>query len=411
MYDNLRAEVLVRRSFPWILGSLVALATLAAPASAQDGWLGLEIRFRGGDTTPVIEGVVPGSPAESAGILAQDRLMEIDGEPASPARFELMRRGLDAGDEVDLVLDRGGQRVVTTLAAIEAPEDIRRQRERISVFLPGRGAGGDSVWVNLQLNLDSLRANLAQINRERLDSIRIRMDSVRVQMDALNDSIREHLDEARLEEMQEQLRRLDIGRVALDAAREAREAALEARERVRVLGLDGDSLRVLIDGLADSVDPFIYGRVDGDSIAALALRGMTFDFDSAWAFPDSTTFAWISDPDAYRFYTPFFAGQRTVAGAELAELNPSLARYFDVDAGVLVVDVADRSPAADGGIEPGDVIVEVNGEPVTSIRDVREIFSRLTFAWPWTVDRDTPETVVAVTVVREGQRRELELRE
>ena len=37
----------------------------------------------------------------------------------------------------------------------------------------------------------------------------------------------------------------------------------------------------------------------------------------------------------------------------------------------MVVDVAPESPAADAGLEPGDVVVEVNRRPVNSAADYR----------------------------------------
>lgn len=392
-----RSALSIRALFT-VLGSLVVVGLAASPAAAQDGWLGLEIRFESGDAAVrapsggealVIESVVPGSPADSAGIQADDRVVEIDGSPASNEELDRLRRDLDPGDSVDLILDRAGERVAVTVTAAEAPADIRRRR--MSILLPSRGARRDSVWVDLQLDLDSLQARIEALNRERLDSIRVRMDSIRVQMDSLNE-----------ERLAETARQLESSQRALEEARRARERAL-------VLSLDADSLRrsfYIQPFIADSIQALVRAWTDNDSIQSF-WRGFV-DGDSIQALVE----AWTPDFDQFRFYSPFFAGQRTVAGAELADLNPSLARYFDVDAGVLVVDVTERSPAAEGGLEPGDVIVEVNGDEVTSIQDVREAFSRLTFARVWGRDRDTSsEPTVSVTVVREGDRMELELRE
>ena len=107
-------------------------------------------------------------------------------------------------------------------------------------------------------------------------------------------------------------------------------------------------------------------------------------------------------------FWPKVWGQRVVAGAELTELNPSLGRYFGVDEGVLVTEVTAGSPAAEGGVEPGDVIVEVDGEEVTSVRDVRGSVSRLSFGRTWRTNRDAPAPDgIPITVVREGERLEL----
>ena len=89
-------------------------------------------------------------------------------------------------------------------------------------------------------------------------------------------------------------------------------------------------------------------------------------------------------------------GMRVVGGAELAPLDPELARSFHVDGGVLVLEVLDGTPAKAAGLEPGDVIVAVEGEVVTTIAQFRQALNQ---AW-----REPP---VDVQVIREGQRRSL----
>ncbi|MBD0321350.1 MAG: PDZ domain-containing protein, partial [Gemmatimonadetes bacterium] len=73
---------------------------------------------------------------------------------------------------------------------------------------------------------------------------------------------------------------------------------------------------------------------------------------------------------------PFYmeVGRRAVAGAELSELNPELARYFRVDDGVLVLQVARSTPAARAGLQGGDVIVRAAGRSVGSVADLRRAF-------------------------------------
>jgi membrane-associated protease RseP (regulator of RpoE activity) len=356
------------RIFSALLGMALASGLSASAASAQDGWLGLELRVEGANGagggrsgTLVVESVRPDSPADSAGIRANDRLVEIDGSPASEAELDRMRRALDPGDSVSLVLDRAGERIPVVVAAAEAPADVRRRR--VAILVPR--ARRDSVWIDLRLDLDSLQTQIDALNRERLDSIRVRMDSVRVRLGAF----------------------------------------------------DADSMQAFWRGYGDSIQAMVRGIFDSDSIRNFRF----FDSDSIRNFwqgvIDSDSIqalveAWAPSFDSFQYYSPFFAGQRSVAGAELQDLNPSLARYFAVDAGVLVVDVTERSPAAEGGLEPGDVIVEVNGEAVASIREVRAAFSRLSFARARGPDRDTSsEPTVPITVVREGDRVDLELRE
>ncbi len=89
-------------------------------------------------------------------------------------------------------------------------------------------------------------------------------------------------------------------------------------------------------------------------------------------------------------------GRRAVAGAELSELNPELARYFRVDDGVLVLQVSRSTPAARAGLQGGDVIVRAGGRTVGSVADLRRAFG----------DDDGR---VRIEVVRQGQRRQLDV--
>ncbi len=61
-------------------------------------------------------------------------------------------------------------------------------------------------------------------------------------------------------------------------------------------------------------------------------------------------------------------------GLTLQPLTPGLAKRLEVPdkAGLVVADVADGSPAADAGIQPGDVIVEVNRQPVQTVAALRK---------------------------------------
>lgn len=59
-------------------------------------------------------------------------------------------------------------------------------------------------------------------------------------------------------------------------------------------------------------------------------------------------------------------------GMTVADLSPELARRFQLEQdrkGVVVVDIEPGSPADTGGLRPGDIIEEVNRQPVSTVKD------------------------------------------
>jgi len=69
------------------------------------------------------------------------------------------------------------------------------------------------------------------------------------------------------------------------------------------------------------------------------------------------------------------APSREQLGLTVQPLTPQLAQAAGVQGvttGLVVTDVQDGSAAADAGIQPGDVITQVNRKPVTSVADLRQ---------------------------------------
>jgi serine protease Do len=85
-------------------------------------------------------------------------------------------------------------------------------------------------------------------------------------------------------------------------------------------------------------------------------------------------------------------------GVVIQPLTSDLARSFSIEPGqgILVAQVNEDSPADQGGIETGDIIVEFSGEPVTEIGSFRNA-----------VALTPPGSRRDITVVRDGKRREL----
>ena len=67
-------------------------------------------------------------------------------------------------------------------------------------------------------------------------------------------------------------------------------------------------------------------------------------------------------------------------GMQLQEVTPQMARQFGLaaESGVLVADVQPGSPAERAGLQRGDVIREVNRQPVRSVQELRDALSKAT---------------------------------
>jgi S1-C subfamily serine protease len=85
-------------------------------------------------------------------------------------------------------------------------------------------------------------------------------------------------------------------------------------------------------------------------------------------------------------------------GVQLNQLTPEIAQQFGIDAegGAIAVDVVRGGPAAKAGMEPGDVIVEIEGEPVEVVEDVYAALRG-----------GRPDESMRMVVLREGERRPL----
>jgi serine protease Do len=67
---------------------------------------------------------------------------------------------------------------------------------------------------------------------------------------------------------------------------------------------------------------------------------------------------------------PAIPADSPIVGFEGEALNPQLAEFFGVKEGVLVRSVYPKTPAERAGLKAGDVVVKVNGAPVTTTREI-----------------------------------------
>jgi serine protease Do len=67
-------------------------------------------------------------------------------------------------------------------------------------------------------------------------------------------------------------------------------------------------------------------------------------------------------------------------GVRVQDLTPELAQRARVEPGtkgVVITDVAQDSPASQAGLDPGDVILEINRQPLTSVAEYKKAVSKL----------------------------------
>jgi serine protease Do len=89
---------------------------------------------------------------------------------------------------------------------------------------------------------------------------------------------------------------------------------------------------------------------------------------------------------------------RGYLGVSIQAVTPELAKAFNLPSneGALIGDVTPNSPGAKAGIQKGDVIVGLNGQPLFDYNDLRLRISQM-----------TPGSSVKLDVFRAGQKREL----
>ena len=84
---------------------------------------------------------------------------------------------------------------------------------------------------------------------------------------------------------------------------------------------------------------------------------------------------------------------RSWLGVYIQELDSETAEALNIDVrnGALITDVVDGSPAEDGGIQEGDVIITFNGEPIANPANLKNV-----------VSLTAPNSTSKVKVLREG---------
>lgn len=95
---------------------------------------------------------------------------------------------------------------------------------------------------------------------------------------------------------------------------------------------------------------------------------------------------------------------RETLGLAVQPLSPALAKELGVvdKTGVVVADVRDGSPAAEAGIQPGDVIVEANRRPVKTVADLRSALDAQKPGEPTLLRLHRKDASLFVALTKEG---------
>jgi serine protease Do len=91
---------------------------------------------------------------------------------------------------------------------------------------------------------------------------------------------------------------------------------------------------------------------------------------------------------------------RAFLGVTIQEVTPDIAKAFKLEKsqGALVGDVAKNSPADKAGIQPGDVILGLNGNPIPSSRELQLAIAQM-----------KPGTSVRLTISHDGNQRDVQI--
>ncbi len=81
-------------------------------------------------------------------------------------------------------------------------------------------------------------------------------------------------------------------------------------------------------------------------------------------------------------------------GIEVQDITPQLAESFGLKdtSGVIVAGILRNGPAAAAGLQPGDIIKEINGEPMRDSRDVMNVIAKT-----------APGDTVSITILHQGK--------
>lgn len=349
------------------------------------GWLGVayDARWIQGDggcvSQVVVEQVVQGSPAERAGLRAGDVLLAVDGREIPAGRLELLASRLSPGDSVRLRIQRSGVGV----RDVTAVADRRPRRPPVALLTPDPAGLGSASGPIVEVDGRTLIARNLDGARGRVRGYWLSTDDGRSVYRSLTSRSRSEVDER-------------VRRLLRCADGEGLRATSDIAVDLQHVQRRADSLRVVIARRLAERPEVDVREVRAATAAAASATARAIAADEAQRGFEVR----VASPNAYvlRVDDHLTAAARGIAGAELTELEPELAAYFDnVRSGLLVLRTSPGTPAARAGLVPGDVVVRGNGERLESVGALRALLS-------------SPDLEpVQLTVVRKGRTRSITL--
>ena len=353
----------------------------ALPGRAQ-GWIGLalEVReaWRGGrqpSPSPgspvlVVSGVHPGGPAARAGISAGDTLLSVGGRDASPAVLARLQSTLQPGQRVSFTFRVGARpRTVLVQAAVRPGDEVLatlspqwrgrldsaqalflRQLE-LTRFAPPAAPWSAVGWPEGPPPGPSLRDVLALGIAFPDPAFAPPFPSLLVRHRQLETLGR------RLEALQREMH-------AARAAEASRLRGLVKSRQTTGRGEPDAELRRLRERQQEILREAASVKEELERVAWSALEGLK-------GLPVAGTLP-AEEP---RPLSPYIVGRDWIAGARLTPVSPQLGAYFGVGRGLLVVEIAEGTPASQAGLLPGDVILAAGAREVLTVEELRAALS------------------------------------
>lgn len=379
--------------------SAAARQEVSAPTDGE-GWLGVGLIsfsecLEGPDVpedecrhTLVVGGLVHGGPADRAGVEAGDTLVAVGSTRLDGGLEDRSFGRLNPGDTVPVVVGRPDGRVQLEVVPTARPDSlaiVRYHRDgphledgsHYLLAIRERRAIDSLVSSASRDPNVTVRTRVSVVPTERVKKIPLRPGTGASA--AARAEARERLAEMRARRRQLQRQAVEEVRELRERAREAPPAPLppDAEEWKRWVA---EELQPRLQVIYDSVLAVARDRMDSlralypgaaaraaeamDSLSAAARAVEAREPPAATPPPGGDEVP--PSPEALGM-----AGNR-IAGAELQPLTPELGEFFgDVERGLVVLEVLRGTPAARLGLQPGDVIVEAAGHPVTTVRGLR----------------------------------------